>query len=137
MKVVLEPKARWCGERGLAVRWHFLGHLQRNKARRIVRAVDVLHSVDSLRLVETLARVCAEEDRRLDVYLQVNCTGEEQKHGLDPSALHDAARLVAGAAALVPAWREFRAANSENGMTVATTSTTANRNFCLLIFGLL
>lgn len=99
----LEAKGAAFADAGRAVRWHFVGHLQRNKARRIARAVDVLHSVDSLRLVETLARVCAEESRRLDVYLQVNCTGEEQKHGLDPDEpgeLDEAVRLVAGAEAL-------------------------------------
>ena len=96
----LEAKRAAFAEAGRPVRWHFIGHLQRNKARRVVRAVEVLHSVDSLRLAETLARVCAEEERQLDVYLQVNCTGEEQKHGLDPTHLGEVAALVADAPTL-------------------------------------
>lgn len=81
---------------GLEVCWHFIGHLQRNKARRVVRAVDVVHSVDSLRLAETLARVAEEEDRHLSIYLQVNCTGEEAKHGMAPDDLGAAIEVLRG-----------------------------------------
>ena len=81
---------------GLEVCWHFIGHLQRNKARRVVRAVDVVHSVDSLRLAETLARVAEEEDRDLSIYLQVNCTGEEAKHGMAPDDLGAAIEVLRG-----------------------------------------
>lgn len=82
---------------GAAVRWHFVGHLQRNKARRVVRLADEIHSVDSAQLVETLERVAAEEDRRPRVWLQVNAAGEERKHGLAPGEVAAVAEL-AGAA---------------------------------------
>ena len=85
---------------GPAVRWHFIGHIQRNKARRVVRIAEVVHSVDSVRLVETLGRVAAEEGRRLAIYLQVDRTGEEQKHGLDEAELPAALAAVAAAEAL-------------------------------------
>ena len=82
-----EEKAAWFADQGLEPRWHFIGHLQRNKARRVVRLAQVVHSVDSLRLLEALERLAAEEGRRLEVYLQVNAAREEQKHGLDPGPL--------------------------------------------------
>lgn len=82
------------------VRWHFIGHLQRNKARRVVRHADVIHSVDSVRLAEALARLASEEGRALDLYLQVDFTGEEAKHGMDEVQLEEALDAVAGAPGL-------------------------------------
>ena len=72
------------------LRWHLIGHLQRNKARRAVQLFDLVHSLDSLRLAEALSRVLEEEraalpdaPRRLAVLLQVNLAGEEQKEGFE------------------------------------------------------
>ena len=79
------------------VRWHFIGHLQRNKARRVVRHAQVLHSVDSPRLTEALARLAEEEEQDLELYLQVNFTGEGTKHGMDKGALVEALGIVASA----------------------------------------
>lgn len=75
---------------GPPVRWHFVGHLQRNKARRVARVADVIHSVDSPALVRALARITAEEGRRLEIYLQVDYTDEETKHGMDEPTLREA-----------------------------------------------
>ena len=64
------------------VRWHLIGHLQSNKARRAVKLFDLIHSVDSVALVERLERLCVEEDReRLDVLVQVDLAGEATKTG--------------------------------------------------------
>ncbi|MGH9942073.1 MAG: YggS family pyridoxal phosphate-dependent enzyme [Pyrinomonadaceae bacterium] len=63
-------------------RWHLIGHLQSNKARRAVSIFDVIHSVDSPALVERLERMCAEEGRdRLPVLVQVDLAGEATKAG--------------------------------------------------------
>jgi len=65
-----------------AVRWHLIGHLQANKARRAVRLFDLIHSVDSPSLAERLERLCEEEGReRLDVLVQVDLAGEASKTG--------------------------------------------------------
>ncbi len=69
------------------VRWHLIGHLQRNKAARIVTCVHRIHSVDSLRLLQRLEEVARDEARRLSVLLEVNITGEASKDGYAPSAL--------------------------------------------------
>jgi pyridoxal phosphate enzyme (YggS family) len=64
------------------VRWHLIGNLQANKARRAVRLFDLIHSVDSAPLVARLERLCAEEGRaRLDVLVQVDLAGEATKSG--------------------------------------------------------
>ena len=64
------------------VRWHLIGHLQRNKAHLAAELFDVVHSVDSLRLAEALARQVAPK-RRLPVLLQINVSGEASKEGFD------------------------------------------------------
>ncbi len=68
-------------------RWHFVGQLQRNKARDVVRLFDVITSVDREPLGAELERRAAQEDRRLDALLQVNLSAESQKGGVDPDAL--------------------------------------------------
>jgi pyridoxal phosphate enzyme (YggS family) len=79
-------------------RWHFIGRIQRNKARRIALLADELHGVDSLALVETLERVCAEEGRRPRIYLQLKLAEDPTKGGLTPTELapvFEAARAAA------------------------------------------
>ncbi|MEZ6013739.1 MAG: YggS family pyridoxal phosphate-dependent enzyme [Planctomycetota bacterium] len=98
----LEHKAAALAAAGVAVRWHFIGHIQRNKARRIVRSADVVHSVDSLRLAETLADAAEAEGKVLDVYVQVDFTGEPTKSGLDADGAYEVLRFVAGSSSLRP-----------------------------------
>ena len=64
-----------------AVRWHMIGHLQRNKARKVVEFVRLVHSVDSLRIAEELQAIALRRDETVEVLLQVNCSGEESKFG--------------------------------------------------------
>lgn len=71
-----------------AARWHLVGHLQTNKARRAVELFDVIHSVDSPSLVERLERLCAEMNRpELPVLVQIDLAGEETKSGVDSASL--------------------------------------------------
>ncbi len=70
------------------VRWHMIGHLQRNKARKVVDHVRLIHSVDSLRLAEELQGLALKRDRVIEVLVQVNCSGEATKSGCPvPAAL--------------------------------------------------
>lgn len=64
-----------------AVRWHMIGHLQRNKARKVVELCRLIHSVDSLRLAEELQLIAAKREDPVEILLQVNCSGEESKFG--------------------------------------------------------
>jgi pyridoxal phosphate enzyme (YggS family) len=71
-----------------AARWHLVGHLQANKARRAVNLFDVIHSLDSLDLARRLDRLCKEEGReKLAVLVQVDLGHEETKSGIDESEL--------------------------------------------------
>jgi hypothetical protein len=65
------------------VRWHLVGHLQRNKVRKALELFDLLHSVDSLRLAQEVAKEGDRAGRRVEVLVQVNASGEEAKGGLD------------------------------------------------------
>src|SRR4051794_20966856 len=67
----------------LPVRWHLIGHLQRNKVERTLPLVHLIHSVDSLRLAEAVAAEGAKRGIRPRGLLQVNVSREEQKHGFD------------------------------------------------------
>ena len=73
--------------RGEGLRWHLIGHLQSNKARLAVKTFDVIHTVDSVELAERLARICDEEQRRLDVLVQLDLGHEATKTGADESDL--------------------------------------------------
>jgi len=71
-----------------AARWHLVGHLQANKARRAVNLFDVIHSLDSVDLAQRLDRLCLEEGReKLAVLVQVDLGHEETKSGVDESEL--------------------------------------------------
>ena len=63
------------------LRWHMVGHLQRNKARAACEVADVIHSIDSLRLAEEVNKRAEQAGKVMDVMLQVNCSQEKQKFG--------------------------------------------------------
>jgi len=66
------------------VRWHFIGHLQTNKAKRVVETFHVVHSLDRAGLADDLEKRCAVRNRRLPVFVQVNVSGEASKGGFRP-----------------------------------------------------
>jgi PLP dependent protein len=70
----------------IPVRWHMIGHLQRNKVRKIADLVRLVHSVDSLRLAEEIQQIANKLDRTIDVLLQVNVSNEESKFGVPIAA---------------------------------------------------
>ena len=94
------PKAAECAELGL--RWHFVGQLQRNKARHVVSYADVVESVDRAELALALDRAAGEAGRTLDVLLQVDLTDPPEPHrgGVAPADLPALADLVAGCTAI-------------------------------------
>lgn len=71
-----------------AARWHLVGHVQSNKARRAVSLFDIIHSLDSPELARRLDRMCTEDGREeLPVLIQINLAGEKSKTGADPREL--------------------------------------------------
>jgi len=71
----------------LPIRWHLVGSLQRNKVRRTLPVVDMIHSVDTPQLLEAIDHAAVELGRRAAVLLEVNVSGEAAKHGLAPEAV--------------------------------------------------
>ncbi|MFH1743850.1 MAG: YggS family pyridoxal phosphate-dependent enzyme [bacterium] len=68
----------------LPAKWHLIGHLQTNKANKAVCLFDLIHSVDSPRLVEALNRAAENSEKRQAILLQINIAGEDQKFGTSP-----------------------------------------------------
>jgi pyridoxal phosphate enzyme (YggS family) len=87
---------------GPGVRWHFIGHLQRNKARAAAGAFDVIHSLDSVRVARTLDRTARDLERRVRVMVEVNVAGEATKYGVAPDAVPDLLAALRGLPGVVP-----------------------------------
>lgn len=77
--------------------WHLIGHLQRNKVRPAVEYFEVIHSVDSWRLLEAIQQACDQSSRRISVLLEVNVSGESVKFGFKPEEVPE---VLARAASL-------------------------------------
>ena len=67
--------------------FHFIGHLQSNKAEKVVQHFDVIHSVDSLKIAKTISEAACRLNKREKVLLQINNAGEEQKSGYSKEEL--------------------------------------------------
>ncbi len=76
------------------VRWHMIGHLQSNKAGKIIGSFDCVQSVDSLHIAQTLNKHAGERGKRLPVLLQVNVSGEASKEGMSLAEAPVVARQI-------------------------------------------
>ena len=79
-----------------ALRWHFIGHLQSNKAKYAVRLFDLIHGVDSLKLARALDREAAKRRKVQPILIQVNISGEQTKSGTTEADAIDLVRACAG-----------------------------------------
>lgn len=71
------------------VNWHFIGTLQTNKAKDVVGKAHLIHSVDTVRLLDRIESLAADLEVAQAVLLQVNVSGEASKHGFDPTEMMD------------------------------------------------
>lgn len=76
------------------IRWHFIGHLQRNKVKEIVGFVHLIHGIDSERLLKEVDKQAAKADRVVDVLLQVHIAREETKFGFDEKEIGEILPLL-------------------------------------------
>ena len=76
---------------GRIARWHFIGHLQKNKVKKAVPIFDMIETVDSVKLAELIDRECAKLDKTMPVLVEVNSGREPQKSGVLPE---DAEKLI-------------------------------------------
>ncbi len=87
-------------------RFHFIGHLQRNKARRVIDEFQAFHALDSERLARELeTRLEARDAASFDLWVEVNISGEAQKTGLTPDALPSLLEVIAESPTLAPRCR--------------------------------
>lgn len=96
---IQEAEAKVAELRGLreeGLQWHFIGHLQSNKARKAQGLFDVVESVDSLELAGRLARAASESGHTLRVLLQVDLAGEERKFGVPEGSVKSVLEDVRG-----------------------------------------
>ena len=89
----LDRKVALLGREGL--RWHMVGHVQGRKARGVVGLADMIHSVDSVRLAERLARAAVDRGRNVAILAQVNTSGEGGKQGLPHAGAEEAVLAMA------------------------------------------
>jgi PLP dependent protein len=106
-KVALLPEARW----------HLVGHLQSNKARRAVAAFETIHSVDSVALLQRIDAIAVDLERAPTLLLQVNLSAEDSKAGFEPDAF---AALIGPAGDVTRSLGELHAASVQGLMTVAS-----------------
>jgi hypothetical protein len=76
------------------LRLDFIGHLQRNKVKPVVKNCFLIHSVDSLRLAQEIGKVAGKQGKRQKILLEVNIAGEETKHGFSKEELEKVMREV-------------------------------------------
>lgn len=76
------------------VKWHLVGHLQRNKVKPALEIFDMIHSVDSFRLAKEISRRARQMGKVVDILVQVNTSGEEAKSGLAPEETVDSIRSI-------------------------------------------
>ncbi len=87
---VQEAQRKWEAMIDLSdLQWSVIGHLQTNKAKKVARFASEFQALDSLRVAEALDRRLQIEDRQLDVFVQVNTSGEVSKYGLAPEDVAD------------------------------------------------
>lgn len=95
-----ENRAQELKEKAIAVpegpRWHFIGHLQTNKARHVVEIATLIHSVDRYALGEEIARRARSRGIVQEVLIEVNVSGEPTKHGVEPARAVALATEIAG-----------------------------------------
>ncbi len=88
----LLPKQDWLARAGASPNWHLIGTLQRNKVRQVIGRTALIHSVDSISLLDEISRRSEAAGLVTAVLLQVNASGEDSKHGF---ALHELAGALA------------------------------------------
>ncbi|MCI0472014.1 MAG: YggS family pyridoxal phosphate-dependent enzyme [Ignavibacteria bacterium] len=81
---VQELRSKYEELKSESIKWHLVGHLQSNKVKYIAEFIDLIHSVDSVHLAGIINEHALKNDRIINILVQVNTTGEDQKSGIEP-----------------------------------------------------
>jgi pyridoxal phosphate enzyme (YggS family) len=79
---------------GSKVKWHFIGHLQKNKVKKAVKIFDMIETVDSIELAQEIDKRCAQINKIMPVLIEVNIGREEQKSGVLPENTEQLAKEI-------------------------------------------
>ncbi|MEW6097181.1 MAG: YggS family pyridoxal phosphate-dependent enzyme [bacterium] len=83
---VQEAKSKFSQLKTYDVKWHLVGHLQRNKVRDAIAIFDMIQSVDRIELADEIDKRAGQVNKMIDILIQVNVSGEESKFGVSPSS---------------------------------------------------
>jgi len=79
---------------GSAVKWHFIGHLQKNKVKKAVKVFDVIETIDSVKIAEEIDKRCGEIKKIITVFIEINSGREIQKSGVFPEDTESIIRKI-------------------------------------------
>jgi PLP dependent protein len=111
------------------VRWHMIGSLQRNKIKKAIELVRLIHSVDNLRLAEDLQVAAEKRDKPVEVLIEVNVAEESSKHGIAPAAARHLVDMVDTMLSLKPRGLMVMAPNTSDRNVLMRTFTRARELF--------
>jgi len=92
----VQEAERACEVVGNKAKWHFIGHLQKNKVKKAVKLFDMIETVDSLELAKEIDKRCAQIGKVMPVLVEVNSGREEQKSGVLPEKTEQLVRDISG-----------------------------------------
>ena len=81
---------------GQQVKWHFIGHLQRNKVKKAVEIFDMIETIDSIRLASEIDKQCRRLDKIMPILIEINSGREQQKYGIFPEDMEDLTKKISG-----------------------------------------
>ncbi len=81
---------------GQQVKWHFIGHLQRNKVKIAVEIFDMIETVDSIALASEIDKQCRRLDKIMPILIEINSGREQQKYGIFPEDMEDLTKKISG-----------------------------------------
>jgi pyridoxal phosphate enzyme (YggS family) len=111
------------------VRWHMIGTLQRNKIKKALELVRLIHSVDNLRLAEDLQIAAEKRDKPVEVLIEVNVAEESSKHGIAPAAARHLVDMVDTMLSLKPRGMMVMAPHTDDKDVLRRTFTRARELF--------
>ncbi len=74
--------------------WHMIGHLQSNKVKKAVKLFDIIETIDSVKLAETISKECVKQDIEMKILLELNSSGEKSKFGFEAEEILSAAEKI-------------------------------------------
>ena len=98
---IQEAEPKYDEMKNLRVTWHMIGHLQTNKVKKALEMFSVIQSVDSTHLADDINKKAGKADKKVEVFIEVNTSGEASKYGIIPEKVVETAEYISGLPNLV------------------------------------